>query len=219
MKTYKIKTSELSAELTMVESTLLNCVKRFNLYLGPRGKEFLGDKANRMFKAWARERGVAYDKLTIDDSLQGYGKYAVGRKYTDIRKDADGKILVPCVCVCKVPRYKLTADGQDFYFEEIEDKRGHKQYRKVIEFYTFEPKTRWTIADVATCTAHVYGEGKRDSNGNLIELEYALNTPYLADADGNLAVSDNPTWVERAQMTGAEEAEMIAALNAVDVAE
>ena len=197
---YKYKTSEIAARLISAEGNLSNVIKRFNLYLSPRGAEFLGKELAHDFKAWAKERGVDYKKVTIAEALAGYGKYELGKAWSDVQK---GNVDRP-VLIVKVPRYKLTEDGLDFVFQETEDKRGHKKYEKIVEFYTFEQKTTWTIGEVAVCVGRCYEEKQRK------EVVYKTKCAY--ELIGNeLVESDNEVLQERAQKSAADEA---AAINA-----
>jgi len=195
MATYKYKTSEIAARLIAAEGNLSNIVKRFNLYLSNRAKEFIGAELAHDFKAWAKERGVEYNKVTISEVLAGYGKYELGKAWSDVQTGAvDRPVLI-----AKVPRYKLTEDGQDFFFEKTIDKRGHEKYEKVVEFYTFEPKSTWTIGEVATCVARCFEEKERK------EVTYKTKCAYEL-IDNKLIESDDETMQERAQKSAADEA-------------
>lgn len=198
MATYKYKTSDIAKRLIAAEGNLSNIVKRFNLYLSNRAKEFIGAELAHDFKAWAKERGVEYNKVTISEVLAGYGKYEKGKAWSDVQTGAvDRPVLIE-----KVARYKLNADGTDFVFQETEDKRGHKQYNKVVEFYTFEQKSTWTIGEVAVCVGRCYEEKQRK------EVTYKMQTAYEL-IENDLVESDDETMQERAKMTAAEEAALL----------
>lgn len=89
----------------------------------------------------------------------------------------------------KTPIYRINED-KSFYYEETTNKKGQKQYKKVVDFYVFEPKTTWTLNDVidSICNYQLTVKPK----------EFAQETPYAVDENGKLVQSDNAEFVHRA---------------------
>lgn len=156
--------SNAKSEIRSEMGSLSFCVRTLKMFAGTLTS----------VKRWKAAIGIKVEDITPSTVLSGWGKYLIGG-----------------TCAVLTPIYKVD-EHCNFIYENTTDKNGRIISKKIVDFYVWDAKSKWTVGDCLDAVTRNYSKTYKP------EKDLMREVPFVK-VNGKLEVSVLPEHERRAK--------------------